>query len=139
MQVQEKGEAGMKYCALAAALLLMVGGMAFGADIDGTWTGTIQGRMVARDFQSATPSRRKGRRSQDQCRDAEPGWGRSQTDSDQRRQDRRKQHFFFGRPRYGGQEMKMDYKGVLSGDTLKISFDAMELPWNLRSRKPNSE
>jgi hypothetical protein len=31
--------------------------------------------------------------------------------------------------------MKMDYKGVLSGDTLKISFDAMGTPMEFTLKK----
>ena len=34
-----------------------------------------------------------------------------------------------------GQEMKMDYKGVLSGDTLKLSIDMMGTPMEFSLKK----
>jgi hypothetical protein len=35
----------------------------------------------------------------------------------------------------GGQEMKMDFKGVLSGDTLKLSMDMMGQPTEIVLKK----
>ena len=36
---------------------------------------------------------------------------------------------------FGGQEMKMDYKGVLSGDTLKITGEMMGNPFEFTLKK----
>ena len=36
---------------------------------------------------------------------------------------------------FGGQEMKMDYKGVLTGDTLKLTMDMMGQPMEFTLKK----
>jgi hypothetical protein len=36
---------------------------------------------------------------------------------------------------FGGQEMKMEYKGVLSGDTLKLTLDMMGQPMEINLKR----
>jgi hypothetical protein len=115
----------MRYCAITVGLLLVVCGMAFGADIDGTWTGTIagpdggQGFPISYTFKAdgntltgstPMPSMDGGAAKQIPIKDGKIN-GNNIT--------------FTVVMDFGGQEMKSDYKGVLSGDSLKLSTEMM--------------
>jgi hypothetical protein len=126
----------MKVCALAAALFLAVTGMAFGADIDGTWTGTVQGPDGGQGLQISYSFKAEGTTLTGSMPgmpgpDGSPGKAIPIKDG---KIDGDKISFSVTFD-MGGQEMKMDYKGVLSGETLKISFDAMGTPMEFTLKK----
>jgi hypothetical protein len=126
----------MKYCALAVGLLLIAAGMAFGADIDGTWTGTIQGPDGGQGFPISYTFKAEGTTLTGTMPgmpgpDGTPGKPNPIKDG---KIDGNKISFTIVFD-MGGQEMKMEYKGVLSGDTLKLSFDAMGTPMEFTLKK----
>jgi hypothetical protein len=105
----------MKYTVLAIALLLAAG-FAFGADVDGKWAGTIPGMdiPVAYTFKAdgATLT----------------GTSSGPNDTTVPIKDGKidgNNISFTVTFDMGGQEMKLDYKGVVSPDQIKLSFDMM--------------
>jgi hypothetical protein len=112
----------MRFCALAAALLLVVSGLAFGADIDGKWTGSIagpdgNGMAVNYTFKAEGTS----------LTGFTTGPDNNQVPLKNGKIEGNNISFSIALD-MGGQEMKMDFKGVLSGDEIKISFDMMGTP-----------
>jgi hypothetical protein len=112
----------MKFCALAAALLLVVSGLVFGADIDGKWTGKIagpdgNGMAVNYTFKAEGTS----------LTGFTTGPDNNQIPLKDGKIDGNNISFSIAFD-MNGQEMKMDFKGVLSGDEIKISFDMMGTP-----------
>jgi hypothetical protein len=105
----------MKYFAFVVALLLMAG-VAIAADVDGKWTGTIPGMdiPVAYTFKA----------------DGNTLTGTSSGPNDTTvpikngKIDGNNISFSVSFD-MGGQEMKIDYKGVVSPDQIKLSFDMM--------------
>jgi hypothetical protein len=126
----------MKVCALAAVLLLMVTGLAFGADLDGTWTGTIQGPDGGQGFPISYTFKADGTTLTGSMPgmpgpDGAPGKPIAIKDG----KINGNNITFTVVMDMMGQEMKMEYKGVLAGDTLKLSMDAMGTPMEFTLKK----
>ena len=105
----------MKYFAFAIALLLMAG-IALAADVDGKWTGTVPGMdiPVAYTFK-ADGATLTGTSS-----------GPNDTTVPIKNGKIDGNNISFSVTfDMGGQEMKLDYKGVVSADQIKLSFDMM--------------
>ncbi len=105
----------MKYFAFAVALLL-IAGIALAADVDGKWTGTIPGMdiPVAYTFK-ADGATLTGTSS-----------GPNDTTVPIKNGKIDGNNISFSVTfDMGGQEMKIDYKGVVSADQIKLSFDMM--------------
>src|SRR5512136_1327350 len=108
----------MKFCALTAALVLMIAGMAFGADIDGTWTGTIQGPDGGQGFPISYTFKAEGTALTGTMPGMpSPDGGAAKPIPIKDGKIDGNNISFSVVFDMGGQEMKMDYKGVLSGDT----------------------
>jgi len=105
----------MKYFAFAVAVLLMAG-IAIAADVDGKWTGTIPGMdiPVAYTFK-ADGATLTGTSS---------GPENSTIPIKNGKIDGNNISFSVTFD-MGGQGMKLDYKGVVSSDQIKLSFDMM--------------
>jgi hypothetical protein len=126
----------MKVCAFAAALLLMMTGLALGADIDGTWTGTIQGPDGGQGFPISYTFKADGT-TLTGTMPGMPG-----PDGAPAKPVAIKDGKINGNNisftvvlDMMGQEMKMEYKGVLSGDSLKLSMDMMGTPMEFTLKK----
>jgi len=105
----------MKSFAFAVALLL-IAGIALAADVDGKWTGTIPGMdiPVAYTFK-ADGATLTGTSS-----------GPNDTTVPIKNGKIDGNNISFSVTfDMGGQEMKLDYKGVVSADQIKLSFDMM--------------
>ena len=112
----------MRFCVLAAALVVMVSGLAFGADVDGKWTGSIagpdgNGMAVSYTFKADGNT----------LTGTTTGPDNSTIPLKNGKIDGNNISFSISID-MGGQEMKMDFKGVVSGDQIKISFDMMGTP-----------
>ena len=125
----------MKYCALAVGLLLLAAGMAFAADIDGTWTGTIQGPDGGQGFPISYTFKAEG----NTLTGTMPGMpgpdGAPAKPIPIKDGKIDGNNITFSIVFNMGQEMKIDYKGVLSGDSLKLSFDMMGSPMEFTLKK----
>jgi type V secretory pathway adhesin AidA len=116
----------MRYLAFAGVLLLFAG-FAFGADIDGKWTGSLD--MGGQKFDvnytfKAEGSTLTGSTSiMDQPVNIKDGKINGNNISFS---------ITFGE---GDQGMKIDYKGVLTGDQLKLTFDMMGQSTDLLLKK----
>lgn len=126
----------MRFCALAAGLLLVVAGLAFGADIDGKWEGKIAGPDGGEGFPISYTFKAQGTTLTGEM-PGMPG-----PDGSPAKPILIKDGKIDGNNisfsvvfDMGGQEMKTDYKGVLSGDTLKLSFDMMGSPMEFTLKK----
>ena len=113
----------MKYCALAAALFLIFAGLSFGADIDGKWTGSIAGPDGGQGIPVGYTFKADG----NTLTGTSSGPDNSQIQIKDGKIDGNNLSFSISFD-MGGQEMKMDFKGVLSGDQIKMSFDMMGTP-----------
>jgi hypothetical protein len=105
----------MKYLGFALALLL-VAGVALAADVDGKWNGTIPGMDIPVSFTfKADGATLTGTSS-----------GPDNTTIPIKNGKIEGNNISFNVTfDMGGQEMKLDYKGVLSPDQIKLSFDMM--------------
>jgi hypothetical protein len=116
----------MKFCALVLTMLLLAG-MAFAADIDGKWTGEIdmggQKMPVEYNFKADGAKLTGFTPMMDQKMEIKDGKidGNNVSFS-----------ISFGE---GEQSMKIEYKGVVAGDTLKLKFDMMGQPSELSLKK----
>ena len=126
----------MRFFVLTAGLLLILGGMAFGADIDGTWTGTIQGPDGGQGFPISYTFKADGAT----LTGSMPGM--PGPDGTPAKPVPIKDGKINGNNisfsvvfDMMGQETKMDYKGVLSGDTLKITGEMMGNPFEFTLKK----
>ena len=113
----------MRFCALTAALLLVVAGLAFGADIDGKWTGSIAGPDGGAGFPVNYTFKAEGTT----LTGTTTGPDNSQIPLKNGKIEGNNISFSIVMD-MGGQEMKMDFKGVLTGDQIKITFDMMGTP-----------
>jgi len=113
----------MKFCALTAALFLLVTGLAFGADIDGKWTGSIAGPDGGAGMQVNYTFKAEGTT----LTGTTTGPENSTIPLKNGKIEGNNISFSIAID-MGGQEMKMDFKGVLSGDQIKMSFDMMGTP-----------
>jgi hypothetical protein len=113
----------MRYCALAVGLFLIMAGLTFGADIDGKWTGSIAGPDGGQGFPVSYTFKADG----NTLTGTSLGPDNSQIPLKNGKIDGNNISFSVSFD-MGGQEMKMDFKGVLSGDQIKMSFDMMGTP-----------
>jgi hypothetical protein len=103
--------------------MLLVAGFAFGADIDGKWTGSIQGMdgnniTINYTFKADGTTLTGATTGPPDGKDIAIKDGKIDGNNIS----------FSVTLDFGGQEMKMEYKGVLSGDQLKLTFDMMGQP-----------
>ena len=126
----------MRFFVLTSGLLLILAGMALGADIDGTWAGTIQGPDGGQGFPISYTFKAEG----NVLTGSQPGM--PGPDGTPGKPIPIKDGKINGNSisftvvlDMMGQEMKMDYKGVLSGDTLKITGEAMGNPFEFTLKK----
>ena len=108
----------MRICALTIVLLL-VAGLAFGADVDGKWTGSIAGMdgnniTIGYTFK-ADGTALTGSTTCPDGKDIAIKEGKI---------DGNKISFSVTFD-FGGKEMKLEYKGVVSADQTKLTFDMM--------------
>jgi hypothetical protein len=113
----------MKACTLTAGLLLLIAGLAFGADIDGKWTGNISGPDGGQGFTVTYTFKAEG----NTLTGSTTGPGGSQIPLKDGKINGNNLSFSIVFD-MGGQETKMDYKGVLSGDQIELSFEMMGTP-----------
>ena len=105
----------MKYFAFVVALLL-IAGIALAADLDGKWTGTIPGMDIPVSYTfKAEGATLTGTSS-----------GPNDTTIPIKNGKIDGNNISFSVTfDFGGQETKIDYKGVVSADQIKLSFDMM--------------
>jgi hypothetical protein len=107
----------MKYF-LAAMGVLLLTGMAFGADIDGKWSGTITGMDMQVNFTfKADGNTLSGVHTVN---------GTDTTFKDGKIDGANIS--FTVKLDMGGQETKIEHKGVLSGDQIKMTYDMAGQP-----------
>ena len=118
----------MKNCILVLGLIL-VASMAFAAPIDGKWAGEIPGMdgnamKLSYNFK-ADGATLTGSTTGPDGKELAIKDGKIDGDKIS----------FTVTIDFGGQEMKMEYKGVLSGDTLKLTLDMMGQPMEFTLKK----
>ena len=111
----------MKIAALTLGFLL-IAGLAIAAGIDGKWTGSVPGMggdpMTINYTFKANGNVLTGSTTGMDGKDVPIKDGKIDGNNVS----------FSVTFDFGGQEMKMEYKGVLSGDQLKLTFDMMGQP-----------
>jgi hypothetical protein len=124
----------MRYFALAAGLFLVMTGMSFAADIDGTWTGSLdmggQAMPVGFTFKAegtTLTGTMPGMPGPDGSPAKPIAIKNGKIDGNN--------ISFSVSIAMGEQEMKIDYKGVLSGESLKINGEAMGNPFEFTLKK----
>jgi hypothetical protein len=117
----EKRRINMKFCALALSLFFAAG-FAFGADIDGKWTGQYNSGMgdpMQMDFTfKADGTKLTG---------TAPGGPGATIPLKDGKIDGNKVSFTI-ETSMGEMQMKFNYKGVLNGDSLELSFEMAGMP-----------
>jgi len=118
----------MKYFGFAIALLLMAG-FVFGADVDGKWTGEIAGMdgnniKVGYSFK-ADGATLTGTTTGPDGKEIAIKDGKIDGNN----------IAFTVLLDFGGQEFKMEYKGVVSPDQIKLTFDMMGQPSEIVLKK----
>jgi len=107
----------MKYFMLVIGILLLAGS-AFCADIDGKWAGTITGMDMTVNFTfKADGNTLSGVHA---VNGQETAFKDGKIDG--------ANIAFTVKLDMGGQEMKIEHKGVLSGDQIKMTYDMMGQP-----------
>jgi hypothetical protein len=101
-----------------ALVLLLTAGIAYGADIDGTWEGELD--MMGQKMPVSYTFKAEG----NVLTGSTPGMGGEEMEIQDGKIDGNNISFSIVFD-FQGQETKVDYTGVLSGDDLKISFDMM--------------
>ncbi len=118
----------MKIFALTVGLLL-IASFALAADIDGKWTGQVAGMggdpMTINYTLKANGTALTGTTTGMDGKDVQIKNGKIEGNNVS----------YSVSFDMGGQEMKMDFKGVLSGDQLKLTFDMMGQPSDLVLKK----
>ena len=118
----------MRYFAFVG-ILLIVAGFALAADIDGTWKGSIDG-MDGNKMEIAYTFKADGTT----LTGATKGMDGKDVAIKDGKIDGNNLSFSVVFD-FGGQEMKIDYKGVVSPDQLKLTFDMMGQPAELVLKK----
>jgi hypothetical protein len=118
----------MRYCALVVGLLL-IASFAFSADVDGKWTGSIAGMdgnniTIGYTFKSDGTAL-TGSTTGPDGKDIAIKDGKIDGNNIS----------FSVTLDFGGQEMKIDYKGVVSADQIKLTFDMMGQPTDIVLKK----
>jgi hypothetical protein len=116
----------MKFWALALGMMLLVAGMALAADIDGKWAGKIAGGPGG-DMDIAYTFKADGAK----LTGSTTGPDGSKTDITDGKIDGNKISFTVSPM----PEFKMEMKGTLTGDTLKLSMDMMGQPMEFTLKK----
>ena len=124
----------MRLCALTAGLLLVMAGLALAADIDGKWEGKIAGPDGGEGFPVSYTFKAEGTTLTGTTPMPGPDGEGKPIPIRVGKIDGNNISFSVVMD-FGGQEMKMDYKGVLSGDSLKISGDMMGTPFEFLLKK----
>jgi hypothetical protein len=118
----------MKIAALALGLFL-IAGIALAADIDGKWTGSVDGMggdpMTINYTFKANGNVLTGSTTGMDGKDVQIKDGKINGNNVS----------FNVSFDMGGQDFKLDYKGVLSGDSLKLTFDMMGQPSDLTLKR----
>ncbi len=118
----------MRYCVLVAGLLLAAS-FAFGADVDGKWTGSIQGMdgnpMTIGYTFKANGNALTGTTTGPDGKEIALKDGKIDGNN----------IAFTVLLDFGGQEMKMEYKGVVSPDQIKLTMDMMGQPMEILLKK----
>jgi hypothetical protein len=117
----------MRHFVMVAGLLLMVG-MVFGADIDGKWTGSLS--TPNGDFPMTYTFKAEG----STLTGSTSGMDGSPIPIKDGKIDGNNISFSVSLD-FGGQATKIDYKGVLSGDQLKLNWDFMGQPTSIVLKK----
>jgi len=117
----------MKYCAFVVGLLLITG-LAFGADIDGKWTGSVAG-MDGNPMQISYTFKADGTTLTGETQGMD---GKPMAIKDGKINGNNISYSIVFNM---GQEMKIDFKGVVSGDSLKLTFDMMGQSQDLTLKK----
>jgi hypothetical protein len=125
---QQKGGITLRNCLIVLGMIL-IAGAAFAADIDGKWAGEIAGpdgppMKIAYTFKADGATLTGSTTSPD---------GKEMAIKDGKINGNNIS--FSIAFDMGGQEMKMEMKGVLSGDTLKLSMDMMGQPMDFTLKK----
>jgi hypothetical protein len=117
----------MRYCALVIGLLL-IAGTAISADIDGKWKGELPG-MGGDPMQITYTFKADGTT----LTGSTPGMdGKDMAIQNGKINGN---NITYSITFNMGQEMKVDFKGVLSGDTLKLTFEMMGTPTELTLKR----
>ena len=128
MRTIQKGEINLKNCLLVLGLIL-VASFAFAAPIDGKWVGEIPGMdgapMKLNYTFKADGATLTGSTTGPEGKEIAIKDGKIDGNNVS----------FSVTFDMGGQEMKMEYKGVLSGDTLKLTLDMMGQPMEFTLKK----
>jgi len=117
----------MRHFVLVVGLLL-IAGMAFGADIDGKWTGSLS--TPNGDFPMTYTFKAEG----STLTGSTLGMDGSPIPIKDGKIDGNNISFSITMD-FGGQSTKIDYKGVLSADQLKLSWDFMGQPTSIVLKK----
>jgi hypothetical protein len=118
----------MRYCAVVA-LLLLVAGFVFGADVDGKWTTKMQG-MDGNEMTLGYTFRADG----NTLTGTTTGPDGKEIPIKNGKIDGNNISFAVTVD-FGGQEMTMEYKGVVSPDQIKLTLDMMGQPMEMVLRK----
>lgn len=118
----------MKYCLFVVGLLLVVG-FAFGADVDGKWTTTMAGQdgnnMTLGYTFKADGATLTGTTTGPDGKEMPIKEGKINGNN----------ITFLVVIDMGGQEMKLEYKGVVSPDQIKLTLDMMGNPMEMVLKK----
>jgi hypothetical protein len=118
----------MRFCVLTVALLLVVSGLAFGADVDGKWTGTVS--TPNGDFPVNFTFKADGAN----LTGSMLGMENNQIPIKEGKIDGSNISFVVVMD-MGGNEMKLSYKGAVSADQIKMSSEAMGQPFEFVVKK----
>lgn len=120
----------MRYFALAAGILLLTG-VVFAADVDGKWTGKIPG-FDGNDITINYTFKAEG----NTLTGSTTGPDGNQIPIKNGKIEGNNISFSISFD-FGGQEMKIDYKGVVSADQIKLTFDMMGQPAEIVLKRAN--
>jgi hypothetical protein len=118
----------MKIAALTIGLLL-IASIALAADVDGKWTGSVAG-MDGNPMAISYTFKADGAK----LTGSTNGMDGKEVPIKDGKIDGNNISYSVSFD-MGGQEMKMDFKGVLSGDTIKLSMDMMGQPMEIVLKK----
>lgn len=117
----------MKYFSLVLGVLLLTG-FAYGADVDGKWTGSVAG-MDGNDMKIDFTFKADGKTLTGLhiMNDQETAIKDGKIDG--------KNISFSVALDFGGQETKIEHKGVVSADQIKMTYDLMGQPGEILLKK----
>jgi hypothetical protein len=118
----------MKYCAVALGMLIIFSGLAFAADVDGTWTGTVS--TPGGDFPVSFTFKADGAT----LTGSMLGQENNQIAIKNGKIDAGNISFSVTLD-MGGQEMALAYKGVVAPDQIKMAGEAMGTPFEFVVKK----